>query len=72
MSRQPGYKQVSLTAEAHRALQQMSYITAANIAERVTLSQTILIAQKLLDQQSTKAVIVAASAVGIEPPIETA
>lgn len=68
--RQPGYKQVSLTAEAHRALQRMSYAAAACVAERVTLSQAILIAQKLIERQDTEAIIAIAGEIGIEPPID--
>lgn len=69
MARQPGYKQVSLTPEAHRALQQMSYFMAASVAEKVTLSQAILIAQKLM-HRSDAAIVSCAQEIGIEPPID--
>lgn len=67
MPRQTGYKQVSLTSEAHRALQQMSYFMAASVAEKVTLSQAILIAHKLMYRNDT-AIVSCAQEIGIEPP----
>jgi hypothetical protein len=66
MSRQVGYKQVSLTPEAHRALQQMSYLASAEVAERVTLSQTILIAQRLMHHHDLN-IATCAREIGIEP-----
>lgn len=69
MARQVGYKQVSLTAEAHRALQQMSYFMAASVAEKVTLSQAILIAQRLM-YRNDLAIASCAQEVGIEPPAD--
>ena len=69
MPRQTGYKQVSLTPEAHRAIQQMSYFMAASVAERVTLSQAILIARKLMYRNDT-AIVSCAQEVGIESPID--
>lgn len=71
MSRQAGYKQVSLTAEAHRALQLMSYGMAAAVAEKVTLSQAVLIAEKLYNRHSEgPAIQECAQEIGIEPPID--
>jgi hypothetical protein len=68
MSRQPNYKQVSLTPEAHRALQRMSYGMSAAIAEKVTLSQTILIAERLYNRYSEgEAIPECAREAGIEP-----
>jgi hypothetical protein len=74
MARQPGYKQVSLTADAHRALQRMSYGMSASVAERVTLSQVVLIAERIYNRSSedTEMVITAAGEIGIEPPIDAA
>lgn len=67
--RQAGYKQVSLTPEAHRALQQMSYLMAASVAEKVTLSQAVLIAQKVV-QRCDAEIPACAQEVGIEPPAQ--
>lgn len=74
MARQPGYKQVSLTADAHRALQRMSYEISASVAERVTLSQAVLIAERIYSRSSedSEMIITAAGEVGIEPPIDAA
>lgn len=66
MARQSGYKQVSLTPEAHRALQQMSYFMSAEIADKVTLSQAILIAQKLMLSNYARIPEIARE-IGIEP-----
>jgi hypothetical protein len=67
MSRQPGYKQISLTAEAHRALQLMSYGMSASVAEKVTLSQVILIAEKLYNRSSEgPAILECAQEIGID------
>lgn len=66
MVRQAGYKQVSLTAEAHRALQQMTYVMAAEIAEKVTLSQAVLIAHRMLSINSGQ-VATLAQELGVEP-----
>lgn len=69
MPRTQGYKQVSLTPEAHRALQRMSYGMAAAIADRVTLSQVVLIAERLYNRSSEGAAIPeCAREIGIEPP----
>lgn len=71
MSRQPGYKQVSLTAGAHRALQLMSYGMSASVAEKVTLSQAVLIAERLYNRSSEGPTILeCAQEIGIEPPID--
>jgi hypothetical protein len=68
MARQPNYKQVSLTPEAHRALQRMSYGIAAALANRVTLSQVVLIAEKLYNRSSEGAFVSeCAREAGIEP-----
>ncbi len=73
MVRQPGYKQVSITAEAHRALQRMTYGMAATVAEKVTLSQAVLIAEKIYNRNSEgDTVIECAQEIGIEPPIDVA
>lgn len=70
MARQAGYKQVSLTPEAHRALQLMTYGMAAAIADNVTLSQAILIAAKIYERHSEdETVPECAREVGIEPPV---
>jgi hypothetical protein len=66
MARQPGYKQVSITTEAHRALRQMSYFMAASVAEKVTLSQVILIAHKMMYRHDMEIVGIAGE-IGIEP-----
>lgn len=70
MSRQPGYKQVSLTPEAHRALQRMTYGMAASIADKVTLSQAVLIVERLYkrtDESDDDIVPQLAREIGIEP-----
>lgn len=70
MSRQAGYKQVSLTPEAHRALQRMSYGMAASIADKVTLSQAVLIAEQIYKRAAEETVDVVpelAQRIGIEP-----
>jgi hypothetical protein len=73
MSRQPGYKQVSLTPEAHRALKRMTYGMSAAVAEGITLSQAVLIAERIYNRNSEGgAVIECAQEIGIEPPIDAA
>jgi len=68
MSRQAGYRQVSLTIEAHKALQRMSYGMSAAVAERVTLSQTVLIAERIYGQSDADGIVEdCARQVGIEP-----
>lgn len=74
MSRQPGYKQVSLTPEAHRALKRMTYGMSASVAEGITLSQAVLIAERIYNRSSedTTVIIECAQESGIEPPIDAA
>lgn len=63
-----GYKQVSLTPEAHRALKQMKWAFSDTVGEEVTLSQVVLISQKIYAQEADDdAVRRCASQVGIEP-----
>jgi hypothetical protein len=66
--RQPGYKQVSLTPEAHSALKRMTWGMSAALAEGVTLSQAVLIAERIFNRASEGgAVVECAQEVGIEP-----
>jgi hypothetical protein len=69
MARQPGYKQVSLTSEAHYALRRLKWAFSDTLGEDVTLSQAILIAQRLCyDDES---LIKVGMEIGIEPNINT-
>jgi hypothetical protein len=72
MTRQSGYKQVSLTPEAYRALQLMTYGMSASVAEKVTLSQAVRIAEKVYNRSSeeTSIILECAQEIGIEPPID--
>lgn len=73
MARQADYKQVSITPEAHRALRQLKWAFSDTVGEDVTLSQAILIAQKIYAQKTgDETVIECAQSIGIEPPIDTA
>jgi len=71
--RRSGYRQVSLTPEAHRALKQLKFAFSDTMGEEVTLSQAVLMAQLCYtrhvdDRQAVKI----GQEVGIEPPTEGA
>jgi len=67
--RQLGYKQVSLTPEAHQALREMKWAFSDTLGEDVTLSQAVLIAQFCYKRlASDEEVIAAGQHIGIEPP----
>ncbi len=73
MSRQPGYKQVSITVDAHRALTRMKWGMSATVREGVTLSQAVLIAERIYNRNSEgDTVIECAQEIGIEPLIDAA
>ena len=67
MARQPNYKQVSLTPQAHRALQQLTYTLSAELADRVTLSQAVLICKQMVLTSMDLEIARCAREVGIEP-----
>lgn len=72
MARQPGYKQVSLTTAAYYALKRMTRGMSARIDEGITLSQTLLLAERIYNRHSEgDTVIECAREIGIEPPIDT-
>lgn len=68
--RQPGYKQVSVTPDAHRALKQLKWAFSDTLGQEITLSDVIRILQKLYAQQiDDDTLIEVAGQAGIEPPL---
>jgi hypothetical protein len=73
MSPQPVRKRVRLTPEAHSALKRMTYGMSAAVAQGITLSQAVLIAERIYNRNSEgEAVLECAQETGIEPPIDAA
>lgn len=67
--RKTPYTSVSVTPKAAAALRRLAAFVSGEVAERVSLSDAILVAEKLAFMHD-RSIVAAAQEAGIEPPID--